>query len=219
MALLDESFGWQVCDRGYEPITIKPKKGKHPETVLSGELSPGIHIVPKGKRFRTKYPLTHHSSLYLDFAALDGSAEACAAFAGSFGLLTCGNDPGGEPLSYWQRQIQKMGQTIRLWQINPMALGAGDKGEIKVGETDVVLIPMPPDGQLAMRVRPKHLLGGMELQLAAAVAVGVILKHCKNCNQLFEIGPGRKRSHAEFCSSKCQTDYNNAKKLQRRVTR
>ena len=215
MALLDESFGWPVCDRGYE---IKPKEGE-PQTVLRDALSPGLYIVPKGKRFRPKFPLQHHSSLYLDFAALDGSAEACAAFAGKFGLLTCGNDPGGEPLSYWQRQIKKMGQTIRLWQINPMALGAGDKGEIKVGELEAVLRPTSPDGQLAMRVRPKHILGGMELQLAAAVAVGVILKHCKNCNQLFEIGPGRKRSHAEFCSSKCQTDYNNAKKLQRRVTR
>ena len=103
MALLDESLGWPVCDQGYEPIKIKPKKGKHPETTLSGELSPGTHIVPKGKRFRTKYVLAHRSSLYLKFAALDGSPEACAAFASENGLLTGGNDPEGEPLAYWQR--------------------------------------------------------------------------------------------------------------------
>ena len=221
MAELDEGFAWRVCDAGYEVVTVeapKPKKtrgrGMPPATsnLGLGEPVPGVRIRPKGKRFRTKYPLQFNTSLYRDFAALDGSAEACVDFANKVGLLTCEADAEGEPLSLWQGQIKKMQRAIERWLTDPLTLGVNEKGEIKVGDLVAVLRPTPPDGKLAMRVGPRHLLGGMELQLGAAVGKGHELKHCKQCNQLFEIGPGAKRSHAEFCTPKCQTDFNNAKK-------
>lgn len=213
MASLDLYFPWKVCTRGYEVREIS-KPGKRHRTLAEDAIGQGLRIAPTGKQFRAKSPLRHRPTLYLDFAALDEkSVDACIEFANEHGLLTAGSDPIGESYTLWQGQIVGMRRKIRQWQIDIITLAAGEKDEIAVGELTVVLSPSPPDEHLEMRVRPKHLLGAMELQLAASVAAGRELRACKQCGQFFEIGPGAKRGHAEFCSSKHQIDFNNAKKL------
>lgn len=210
MALLDVSFPWRVCDAGYEAITRKGKEG----TLIEGA-APGVYIAPKRKRWRAKYPLQFNTALYRIFANLDNTAEACAGFASRYGLLTGETNPDGEPLAYWQRQIAKMQKDIAAWEVDPTTLAFDDKAEIKVGECDAVLRLVPPDGRLALRVRPRTLLAGMQIQLAAAVADGLEIRRCDQCSQLFEVGPGGRRSQSKFCSKQCQINFNNAKKHRR----
>ncbi len=214
MALLDVSFPWRVCGAGYEAITRKGKGG----TLAEGAVEPGVYIVPKRKRWRAKYPLQFNTALYRIFANLDGTADACVEFANRFGLLVCDNDPDGYPLARWQRHIADMRKLIAAWEADPTTLAFGDRSEIKVGEMDAVVQLLPPDGRLALRVRPRTLLAGMQIQLAAAVADGLEIRRCDQCSQLFEIGPGGRRSQSRFCSKQCQINFNNAKK-HRRTTR
>jgi len=204
MALLDVSFPWGVCDAGYDVITIK--FGHHNEII----------IVPKRRRMRVKYPLQFNPALYRIFANLDGTPEACAEFASQYGLLSrCGDNPEGEPFKIWQRNIADMRKQIAAWEVDPTSLAFNDKSEIKVGECDAVLQLLPPDGRIALRVRPRTLLAGMEIQLAAAVARGLEVRRCDQCSQLFEVGPGGRRSQSRFCSKQCQINFNNEKQRKR----
>src|SRR5262249_6759337 len=67
---------------------------------------PSPLICQRGKGRERYRPLEIHESLYLDFAALDGSPEACLGFAQRWGLLTRHAAPGAaEPVSEWRKQI------------------------------------------------------------------------------------------------------------------
>lgn len=211
MALYDYAFPWPVCIAGYEPFK---KRGKAGKTIGHGG-EPGLYIRPKGKRFRRRYPLQFNATAYLDFADLDGSPEACVGFADKHGMLTGGSDPVGETLAYWQRQIRQMRKRVQAWQTDPLTLELGDKNELKVGELDVILRASPPDGALALYHRPRHILAGMQLQLAAAVTEGLEIRPCEKCGKPITIGPGHRQSHAKFCTDKCRIDFNNRKKLRR----
>ena len=91
MPLLDQSFEWPVDDVGYAIVNRKPKppKGRaapRVSTLLSAERG-GPNIVRKGGRLRTTRPLELHSTLFVDFARLDGTDRSCLRFANTFGYL------------------------------------------------------------------------------------------------------------------------------------
>ena len=98
MPVLDLSFEWPVDGLGYS--ISKPSKGEWPvgdtgfkiggqkskppkgrkARIITGEPS-GPHIVRKGGQLRITRPLESYSTLFMEFALLDGTDESCLCFA------------------------------------------------------------------------------------------------------------------------------------------
>ncbi len=238
MPVLDLSFEWPVDDAGYSIVKHKrkPSKGEWPvdESGFSiGEHKPkqpkrrgaqiltgpsGPHIVRKGGQLRTTRPLESHSTLFMEFAHLDGTdEESCLRFASKYGYL--GLIPGlgkaddpvgplGEPLSEWREQITNMRHAVGAWQAIPDTFGSSR--EIPITRLDVSLVPI--DGRPTLRIRPRSLIGAILLQFAQAVSTNLDIRTCRHCGKLFETGGTGRTRKARFCSDRCRNDYHIARR-------
>jgi hypothetical protein len=163
--------------------------------------------------------------IYLEFERLDGSSEACIAFAEKYGLLTekaILSTPPSEDLSFWRSQIKRMLINVRtlprLVRITPTRLQDGTvelRGTYsKVGSVDVLLLPgeganAPP----VMALEPSNLLQAMNLGMAHFVSGGGRLIPCQNCGILFQAGrSGGKRTISRFHNDDCRQAFHNAKR-------
>ncbi len=228
MAYLDMSFDWPVCDAGYRlapPRTAPRPKGRskgrraslsrpiYPpaEDTLMHQAGRRIEASPrifaKSKAERLHRPLEFHKTLYVDFAGLDGSPEACLEFARRFGLLGLERKGGGEALVLWQDAIAGMSRAIKLSQTDRRALEG-----YRITPLHGALTPSPPDGRLIFRFRPNSLLHGMQLQFVQAISRGLAIKECGHCGKLFEAGGKERRRDARFCSKECKINFHNLEK-------
>jgi hypothetical protein len=155
-------------------------------------------------------PLEHVPDLYLQFAQLDGSEDACLAFARGFGLLTTPAKTGAEErIDDWQREIKRMESLTRM--VGMVKTANARRVLLRVTTIDVALLSGESHGSTVepavkpiLVLQPKTLLDAMKLQLAQAQAGGATLHTCDQCGRLFEVGAGAKRSVAKFCSDKCR---------------
>jgi hypothetical protein len=173
-------------------------------------------IQPTGKKRDEPFePLRIQTEkpLYLRFAELDGSEEACLRFAQAWGLLLSEKQTEGERLSDWRDSIREMKNAVS-------ALGALDEqpGGIvrrakpgamaKITTLDVLLRSGDQGSRPALVLKPRHLQDAMYLQLGKFVAGDGSVGVCKQCNGWFERGAGdSRRSIAIFCSEKCKNRF------------
>jgi hypothetical protein len=154
--------------------------------------------------------------LYLEFAQLDGSPEACASFAEKYGLLTSPASltrPPSEDLSFWRSEIRRMMIFVRsLPRVVRVVNSRGTYA--KVGKVDVLLVPgVGPDAPPVMVMEPGDLLQAMNLDMAHFISGGGRLIPCQNCGVLFQAGKsGSKRTIAQFHNNECRIAFNNAKR-------
>ena len=228
MPVLDLSFEWPVDDAGYQivppekPPEVTSEKRQRslrgpfwpPEgTSLGVEQSPCIKR--RGGPLRMIRPLDH-STLFVDFARLDGSDDSCIEFASRFGYLGMfpaensedGAGESGESVFLWRDAIDRMRRNVEAWQANPAAFVP--VREIVMAVLDASLVPL--DGRAVLRIRPRSLMGAMQLQFAQAVSTGLDIRNCDHCGKLFEIGGGGRTRKARFCSDRCRTDYHVARR-------
>ena len=224
MPVLDLSFEWPVDDAGYQIVKPeKPKKPKKPQRSLRGPFSPpgptavdvdlGPRIKRRGGPLRMIRPLDHNT-LFVDFAHLDGSDDSCIEFASRFGYLGTFSggisEDRGESVLLWRDDIDNMRRNVEAWQANPAAFVP--VREIVMAVLDASLVPL--DGRAVLRIRPRSLMGAMQLQFAQAVSTGLDIRNCDHCGKLFEIGGGGRTRKARFCSDRCRTDYHVARRKQ-----
>jgi len=153
---------------------------------------------------------------YLEFAQLDGSAEACLSFAEKYGLL-CGkavlSEPPSEDLKFWRTEIRNMLTNVRM--LPHVVRVANSRGTYaKVGKIDVLLVPGEGiDSPPVMVMEPGNLLDAMKLEMAHFISGGGRLIPCKNCGLIFQAGrAGGKRAVAEFHDDKCRLAFHNSKR-------
>jgi hypothetical protein len=175
-------------------------------------------IVQVGERRQTFAPLRLGAvyPLYLEFAQLDGSPEACAAFAEKYGLL-CEpaklTKPPSEDLSFWKSEIKRMLGSVR--SLPTVVRVANSRRTIaKVGNVDVILVPGDgPDAPPRMEMVPGNLLQAMNLEMAHFISGGGRLASCRHCGIMFQSGrAGGKRAVAQFHHDDCRIAFNNAKR-------
>jgi hypothetical protein len=154
-------------------------------------------------------PLKHVPDLYLKFAELDGSGEACMDFAGKYGLLTTPAKIGAaERVEGWQPEIRKMKGLISM--VGTVGTHTHSYRMImRVTEVTVALLSGEPGGDVkpTLVLQPKNLLDAMKVQLASAAAGGVSLHTCAQCGRWFPVGDKAKRSVARFCSDRCRLRF------------
>ncbi len=216
MPVLDLSFEWPVDDAGYSIADHKPKPPKgRSARLLTGEPS-GPHIVRKGGPLRSTRPLELHRTLFMEFARLDGTDESCLRFANSFGFLGLWLDekaddrvgPTGESLDRFRDAIGDTRRAVDAWQASPDTFASHQ--EITITRLDASLVPI--DGRPTLRIRPRSLIGAINLQFAQAVATGLDIRTCDHCGKLFETGGAGRTRKARFCSDRCRTDYHVARR-------
>jgi hypothetical protein len=162
-------------------------------------------------------PLTLRPTLYLDFAQLDGSPDACLQFARRWGLLTIQffEKPKAEPIKLWKEEI---GSIRFLLQGLPLADANNAQSTIAVRSltnlgvaANVFLQQGPPPLPPSLVLRPRTLIDAIRLQMAHAFAGGVEVATCARCGSWFERGTNR-RSDARFCSDTCRFKHHNARR-------
>jgi hypothetical protein len=168
-------------------------------------------------RGRQRYAPLTHQSLFLEFQSLDGSPQACAAFAQKWGLLTVEASTSGQPsedLSFWRAEIKRMRASVGM--LPHVVRVANSRGTfMPVGLLNVLLVPGPgPAGTPVMVMEPRDLLQAMNLEMAHFFSGGGLLLVCKQCQRYFQAGRGgdSKRVIARFCSNKCKHDFHNAQR-------
>jgi hypothetical protein len=174
-------------------------------------------ILQVGERRQTFSPLRlgEVHPLYLEFAQLDGSPDACVAFAEKYGLL-CEpaklTKPPSEELSFWKAEIRRMLVSARMLPTRIRTVNS--RGTFaKVGNVDVLLVPgAGADALPRMVMEPSNLLQAMNLEMAHRISGGARLAQCRNCGILFQSGAGGKRAVAQFHSNECRIAFHNAKR-------
>jgi hypothetical protein len=163
-------------------------------------------------------PLEQNTSLYAEFAKLDGSDQSCLRFAEKYGLLLCdptqGLDPGKiETLSFWRGNIQVVRDIIsrcKLSRANPAeAYRQFRNKDTMVGSVGLYLSIKSPRSPISLEVRQASLLHAIQLQAVQSILGGRSSIQCIECSTWFEIGTGARRSLAKFCSTKCKDSYHN----------
>jgi hypothetical protein len=150
-------------------------------------------------------PLQTFSGLYLAFAELDGSPEACLNFARTWGLLRqSAKLDSFERLEEWKRGINEM----RDW-LNVAAYVEIGGIRARMTQVDVELVSSGPGAKrpMFMRLRPRTLFDAMIVQLAQSQAAGASLHTCSQCGRWFEVGASGKRTVAKFCSIPCRNRF------------
>jgi hypothetical protein len=189
--------------------------------------SPGdktIRIIRQtGKRDRPFAPLSiaTEKPLYLRFANLDGSSDACLGFARAWGLITLPAAMGAsEKLDGWQREIKKMKSLISMLGATSDQPGGivhtanSRRIRFKMTSLDVALLSREPGSRPALVLQPRNLLDAMHLQLAKFVATDGSVRACRQCGEWFEAGPGdARRSIAIFCTERCKNRHHYLRRI------
>jgi hypothetical protein len=175
-------------------------------------------IVQIGERKQSYSPLKF-GTLYLEFAQLDGTPEACLAFAEKYGLLCAparfANRP-SEELSFWKSEIKRMLLNIRSLPTAIVRVDFSPRGGMyaRVGKMNVLLVAGPGVGAPpVMVIEPEDLLQAMNLEMAHFISGGGRLILCRNCGLMFQAGrAGSKRVIAQFHNDECKHAFHNAKR-------
>ena len=199
-------FDWSR-GRAYEIVVPPLRRAKKDPFALSVDEP---HVTQTGDAFDPMRPLEAHPDLFMDFAKLNGSAEACADFAGKWGLLEKRANAGGiiqERLSFWRKRIEIMRLSIdglkrAFEEKHPMAM----RGE-NIAPLDLKLVPGKPHGRPTLALQPETLWWAMRVQLAQKIAGGNTFHKCERCGDPFVSGPTAKRIIAQFCSDYCRKRF------------
>jgi hypothetical protein len=165
---------------------------------------------------RQSYSPFKLGQIYLEFAQLDGSADACVTFAEKYGLLTAKaalSEPPSEDLKFWQAQIRMMLGNVRM--LPNVVRVANSRGTYaKVGKVDVLLVPGEgADAAPVLVMEPGDLLQAMNLEMAHFISGGGRLTPCRNCGLFFQAGrSGGKRAIAQFHSDECKRAFHNSRR-------
>jgi hypothetical protein len=149
-----------------------------------------------------------NQKLYLAFAELDGSVDACLEFARAWGLLTQMPKAGAaEPLSLWRTEIKRL-----KWGLNnavPRRFKSANSRRlsIPVGQLNVELISRDPGRRPLLWIEPASLLDSMRWQFAQARANGASGRACAQCGKSFEVSTHGKRVMSRFCSDPCRNRH------------
>jgi hypothetical protein len=179
------------------------------------------YVIEDGKILQTGdakefYSPSRLEDLYLEFAQLDGSSEACLGFASKYGLLREEarlTRPPTETLADWRSEIRRMASNIRrLPQVVRVVNSVGTY--VRVAKIDVFLMPGEgADASPVMVMQPGSLLDAMKLEMAQFISGGGRLIPCRNCATMFQAGrAGGKRAGAQFHNDECRIAFNNAKR-------
>jgi hypothetical protein len=172
-----------------------------------------IHQVGNRRQSYSPFKL---GPLYLEFAQLDGSPEACLGFAEKYGLLCKParlTGPPFEELTFWRSEIKRMLASIRM--LPSVVRVANSRGTYaRVGKIDVLLVPgSGTDAPPVLVMEPGDLLQAMNLEMAHFISGGGQLIPCRNCGLMFQAGrAGGKRAIAQFHSDECKHAFHNAKR-------
>lgn len=201
MATLNIEFEWL---RGHAYEAAKDPEGKRV-----------IRQIGRGRdRFR---PLEISPALYLTFAALDGSPEACVGFAQLWGLLTTPAHVGAaEPHDAWQREIKRMKSLISMARM----VRTANSRRIRLVMTSIEVALLSGeldawDAKPALVLQPRTLIDAMIVQLAQSRASGNSLQNCEQCGRWFEIGASAKRNVAKFCSDRCRNRHHYERRIEK----
>ena len=158
--------------------------------------------------------------LWLRFAKLDGSEEACLRFAHAFGLLTTKSPKEVETLEGWKKQIRNINGMIKMLDADQetkggILLAAGSRGVRVPFDVKVSLVRGDVDIATGAVGKPKllfevpTLLEGIKFQIGKFIAGDGMIGICAQCKEPFE---GRRR-HAMYCSDPCKdkASYQNAR--------
>jgi hypothetical protein len=174
-------------------------------------------------------PFDSNSSLYAEFAKLDGSGSSCQQFAERYGLLFASNYADGdadqfqiETLSFWRGHIRYIGRVIdfcELGKANPAeAFRQYRNEEFSLhGQLELALSIKSSKAPPSLDVRCTCLLAAMELQAIRSILAGRRSLQCIECSGWFEIGADARRSIAKFCSIRCKDSYHNRLKASKRL--
>jgi hypothetical protein len=174
------------------------------------------------------WPLRYNGKLYLEFANLDRSPEACLKFATRWGFLGFRGKGADEPpvptppkkgaeeqVEDWRSAIGFMKQWLDALrgdyggQLNQLLRTRGalvGRSRTKITNIDVFLAE-EPEGRRSLVLKPPSLLDAMKLQLAQSAGSGNDFKTCPRCGRWFEAGAHGKRTVAKFCSDKCRNQF------------
>ncbi len=175
-------------------------------------------IRQKGSFQREVRPLESRPTLYLVFAQLDRTPEACRDFAQAYGFLGVEAKSGAaENFSAWLQHIRAM------W----LAVDRLKRGEVAAEiESSVVddfaqgtYSLRPTQSGLALVFRPRSLLAALWLQYGFACEAGAKISNCKRCGHWFEAGTGKRRADSDFCSVRCRAGWHNEKARLKRLGR
>jgi hypothetical protein len=199
----------------FEWTRAYPKAGDRPAAAY-GYSDGQIRQIARGKQ---RYRPFASEDLYLKFADLDGSPEACLGFANSWGLLEKPvniSNPPSEALEFWRREIRRIKSLINA--LPGVVKLANSRGTFAVvGELNVLLVP--GNGKSAspsLVMEPKTLLQAMNLQLALWVAGGGSLFTCEQCHKPFQAGVRvQRRSISKFCSVGCKNRHHYERRIER----
>jgi hypothetical protein len=200
-------FDWSRGRSAYEIVAPALRRAKgNPFAAKVDE----PHIRQIGAAFDVMRPLEAHPSLFMDFAKLNGSGEACADFARKWGLLERRADAGGviqERLSVWRQRIEIMRLSIKglrraFEEKHPMAM----RGE-NIAPLDLKLVPGKLHGRPTLALQPETLWWAMRVQLAQNIAGGNTFHECQRCGAPFVSGPTAKRVIARFCTDYCRKRF------------
>jgi hypothetical protein len=189
---IDIDFEWSV-GRCYECVVDEEAK---------------LVVRQTSRQLDLKRPLQTFSELYLAFAKLDGSPEACLKFARLWGLLRQPAKLGAsERLDDWKREINEMRHLVN-------AAGFVQMGGIRarMAKVDVELVSGEPGA--FMRLHPATLFDAMIVQLVQSQASGASLQTCGQCGRWFEVGAAGKRKVAKFCSDRCRNRFHYVQRAQ-----
>lgn len=203
--MLAKDFEWAVAGavelREARPLSDQSVHGAGARLFSA----PSREIVQVGERAELKRPL-EHSKLFEDFAQL-ADEDDYLVFAKKWGFLSERPRSGAsETVGYWRASVDRLRSLMRASSHSAEAFD--------VTAVAVRLAP-GPNGRPEMVWQPRTLAAAIFLQFASSAASGAEIKVCENasCSRLFAAGgAGGRRADARFCSTKCRTEFNNARR-------
>jgi hypothetical protein len=180
--------------------------------------------VAKNTTYTLRKPLEENPKLYLEFANLDGSENACLKFAHQYGgmsdLRYQGRDPGAiDSLGQWRGLIRMIRDIIKVCELGRARPAEafrqfGKRDRSLLGGLNAYLSIESPKSPPTLKIRCESLLAGIELQAVQSILGGRTTIQCIECSRWFEIGAGARRSQSKFCSTRCKDNYHNRLKAE-----
>lgn len=215
------NFEWAVDDAGYEFVPANPSEG----AASQGQ------IARRGGKLRLLNPIGLHKSLFMEFANLEETPEACVNFANRFGQLDYpdfgfSRDPGfpedrlkiGEGIEFWISNISNLRRLVEEHG-NGFPFGTTINDIWENTSVFISLLRDEHDGLIKLSLVPTSLEAAIRLQFFQAATSGRSHIQCASprCEKWFEVGPGGKRKGAKTCSDRCRYDLSNIARAEKHL--
>ena len=202
-------FSWPVHRAGYELREGVPNQGKRAsEILLSKDLSPGLHIVARGKDYDWREPLKGGLSVFRNFIDAEPTPEGALKFTEAYGLLTELDAYNITPsclVSGWLYRQKTMRDALKSWEAGDISGLIMSFATNKLGELTTKLRSNKSGTSIDLVLQPRSLWSFMHLEFALLISNKAELKQCENCGTWFPYGTGTgRRSKARFCSDPCR---------------